>query len=118
MFLLSYLEESMLGFWSAGWGYICASGGGMLYSEGEIEELDDGTLGIAASAVLAPLSASVTFIVEDAVGQTGYGHVFATGEEGSDLVIEHLGIAVLVHSLEKNGNIIDAVCEDDEILCY
>ena len=88
--------------------------GAVLDPEDDIEELNEGALGIAPAAVLAVRGVAVDVLIHDAPRQAGLGHVLTTGEEGSDSVVEDGGVAVLVDALEDVGQVREALGEGAE----
>lgn len=80
-------------------------------TQNDVEELDEGALPVVSARQLSPLTLSVTLVVKDAPWQTCRSHVFASGEERSDAVVEGHGIAPLVHPLEKVADIMYAFLE-------
>ena len=88
--------------------------GSMLDAEDDVEELDQGTLAVAAASELTPLATTVAFVVKDAPGQACCGHIFAAGKVGADVVIENPGVALLVHAVEKRSELVDTFGHDAE----
>lgn len=78
----------------------------VFYAEDDVEELDDGALGVAAAAELYVGLLAGAIVEHDTVGETSITHVLASGEEGSDTVVEDVWIAALVHALEKSAELV------------
>ena len=72
-------------------------------AEDDVEELDEGGLGVTAAAVLAVLFVAGAVFEDDAIGKAGVGHVFGAGEERTDAVVEDMGVAIFVHALEEGA---------------
>ncbi|KUI56631.1 hypothetical protein VP1G_10829 [Cytospora mali] len=84
--------------------------GPVLDAQDDVEELDDGALGVATAAVLAVLpAAGIVDFVKDAVGQARLGHVLAPCQERPDAVVEDGRVAVLVHALQQRAQVIEAL---------
>lgn len=83
----------------------------MFDAKGEVEELDDGGLRVAAAAVLYVLVVWTTCVEDDAVGKTCFAHVFAACQEGSDAVVEDVWVAILVHAHQHGGKFVEAFGE-------
>lgn len=76
-----------------------------------IEELEEGALAIASTSILSPRSFAIAFVIEDSVWQAGCLHVHATSQERSDVVVEDLWMASVVHAFEKFADIDHALLE-------
>ena len=80
--------------------------GTMFDAEDDVEELDEGALRVAASAVLFVFLLAASVLVYHAVRQSGIGHILASGKEWSDAVVEDVGVAILVHSCEERADLV------------
>ena len=59
-----------------GWSLGCGDAGGTVSNaEDDVKELDERALGVAAAAVLAVGFCAAAVFVDDAVGESGVGHV-------------------------------------------
>lgn len=94
----------------AGWGLL--AGRTVVDTKSDVEELDDGALGVATTAVLAVLAATrLIELVEDAFRQTSLGHVLAPCKERPDAVVENGRVAALVDALQQSAEVVQALCE-------
>ena len=94
------------------------AGGAVGHAKDDVEELDERALRVTAAAVLSVELGAGAVFVDDAVGEAGIGHVFAAGEEGSDAVVEDVGVAVFVHAGQEGAEFVDALGEGVEALGY
>ena len=77
----------------------------------DVEGLDEGALGIAAPAVLVPLADTVSLVVVNALGETCFGHVLASGQEGTKVVEEGFGATLFIHALEGLVEVCESIGE-------
>lgn len=92
--------------------------GAMLDTKYNIEELDEATLGVARPTELSVRLLACAVIEHNAIGEACIGHVLPTGEERPDAVVEDVRITILVHSLEKGAEFVEALGEGLEIFSH
>ena len=80
--------------------------GSVFNAEDNIEKLNQGRLGIGATAILAVCFGAAAVLIDDSVGETGFCHVLAPGKEGPDAVVEDVRVAALIHSDEKCSQLV------------
>ena len=83
----------------------------MFNAQYDVEKLDQTTLRIASAAVHPPLSLPIPFVIKYALWQPSSTHILTPGKEWSDLIIENIRIAVLMHTLQYAANFTNAASE-------
>lgn len=106
-----FVDEAMVR-WSRGWAFSFAirravrgflrACRAVLDTQDYVEELDQGGLSVATTAVLNVGVIIASACIElDAIGQSSICHILAASQERPDAVVEDVRIAVLIHSLEQ-----------------
>jgi hypothetical protein len=61
-----------------------------------------------------PLALASTQIIEDTMRQASSSHIFTSCQKWSQLVEENMWVVLLIHPLQRAGQILQAVCESTE----